>query len=153
MACEAVCTGLFTSCARCARARARLRHARHISCYRPQKPRLPSDPCLASPRLVCPPPHRQVDPIFVGGHWTPQLVDLAGGAHPLNPCPPGKDAAPPSFAVQPQALVASDPDWIVICPCGLDIDTTIKEAAVSLFRGCETTFPRFHRCVRHMYRA
>jgi ABC-type Fe3+-hydroxamate transport system substrate-binding protein len=26
-----------------------------------------------------------VAPIFVGGHWTPQLIHMAGGAHPLNP--------------------------------------------------------------------
>lgn len=25
------------------------------------------------------------DPIFVGGHWTPQLVHMAGGFHVLNP--------------------------------------------------------------------
>jgi ABC-type Fe3+-hydroxamate transport system substrate-binding protein len=26
-----------------------------------------------------------VEPIFVGGHWTPQLIHMAGGSHPLNP--------------------------------------------------------------------
>eukprot|EP00879_Flechtneria_rotunda_P017308 GHRR01018132.1.p1 GENE.GHRR01018132.1~~GHRR01018132.1.p1 ORF type:complete len:251 (+),score=99.96 GHRR01018132.1:251-1003(+) len=25
------------------------------------------------------------EPIFPGGHWTPQLIHLAGGLHPLNP--------------------------------------------------------------------
>lgn len=25
------------------------------------------------------------DPIFVGGHWTPQIVHMAGGHHVLNP--------------------------------------------------------------------
>ncbi len=25
------------------------------------------------------------DPMFVGGHWTPQLIAMAGGDHPLNP--------------------------------------------------------------------
>jgi hypothetical protein len=24
------------------------------------------------------------DPIFVGGHWTPQVIQMAGGSHPLN---------------------------------------------------------------------
>ena len=27
-----------------------------------------------------------VDPLFPGGHWTPQLVGLAGAEHPINPC-------------------------------------------------------------------
>lgn len=25
------------------------------------------------------------EPIFPGGHWTPQLVKMAGAEHPLNP--------------------------------------------------------------------
>lgn len=25
------------------------------------------------------------EPIFPGGHWTPQLIEMAGGQHPLNP--------------------------------------------------------------------
>lgn len=25
------------------------------------------------------------EPIFPGGHWTPQLVRMAGAEHPLNP--------------------------------------------------------------------
>lgn len=25
------------------------------------------------------------DPVYVGGHWTPQLIEMAGGLHPLNP--------------------------------------------------------------------
>jgi ABC-type Fe3+-hydroxamate transport system substrate-binding protein len=24
-------------------------------------------------------------PLFIGGHWTPQLIEMAGGQHPLNP--------------------------------------------------------------------
>ena len=26
-----------------------------------------------------------MDPLFCGGHWTPQLIEMAGGTHPLNP--------------------------------------------------------------------
>lgn len=26
------------------------------------------------------------DPLFIGGHWTPQIIEMAGGEHPLNPC-------------------------------------------------------------------
>jgi iron complex transport system substrate-binding protein len=25
-------------------------------------------------------------PIFCGGHWTPQIIEMAGASHPLNPC-------------------------------------------------------------------
>eukprot|EP00850_Spirogloea_muscicola_P003389 SM000013S26558 [mRNA] locus=s13:1001004:1007565:- [translate_table: standard] len=73
------------------------------------------------------------DPIFCGGHWTPQLIEMAGGRHPLNPCRgPGRGAGE-SFRVSPEQVVAVDPDWIIVCPCGLNIQTTKKELeAVSL---------------------
>ncbi|KAJ9467224.1 hypothetical protein DIPPA_23365 [Diplonema papillatum] len=32
------------------------------------------------------------DPIYVGGHWTPQLISMAGGQHPLNPVELPSDA-------------------------------------------------------------
>jgi len=68
------------------------------------------------------------DPIYVGGHWTPQLIQRAGGRHPLNIAPEGKGGGK-SFAVSSEAVVASAPDLVIICPCGLDLAMTRKEAA------------------------
>ena len=85
------------------------------------------------------------DPLFVAGHWTAQLIERAGGAHPLNPCVarPGAGAAAGaqmservagrSIRVTPEALVASNPEYVVICPCGFTLDKT-REAAESLAR-------------------
>jgi ABC-type Fe3+-hydroxamate transport system substrate-binding protein len=71
------------------------------------------------------------DPLFVGGHWTPQLVERAGGSHPLNPTAPvagaggalgpigqTQRAAGKSVTVTAAQLVASLPEVIVIAPCG-----------------------------------
>ena len=71
------------------------------------------------------------DPIFIGGHWTPQLIERAGAMHPLNPTQPLKGAgaaqgpigmtqrqAGKSIAIPPEVLVASQPDAILIAPCG-----------------------------------
>jgi len=70
------------------------------------------------------------DPIYVGGHWTPELIELAGGLHPLNP--PGSDAdgkgGGKSFAVATSAVVESDPDHVILSPCGLDLKATETEA-------------------------
>lgn len=66
------------------------------------------------------------EPLFPGGHWTPQLIHMAGGQHPLNPPRDGKGAGS-SRPVWNDDLVALDPDWIIICPCGLDIEETVKE--------------------------
>lgn len=66
------------------------------------------------------------EPLYVGGHWTPQLIERAGGCHPLNPGN-GTIGAGKSFAVAPSKLVNSDPDLIIVCCCGLDLDTTKRE--------------------------
>jgi len=68
------------------------------------------------------------DPLYVGGHWTPQLIERAGGRHPLNPSK-GSDGGGKSFAVPASKLIESDPDLIIICPCGLDLAATRQEAA------------------------
>ena len=26
-----------------------------------------------------------IEPVFPGGHWTPEIVKIAGAEHPLNP--------------------------------------------------------------------
>ncbi len=64
-----------------------------------------------------------LDPIFVGGHWTPQLIESAGARHPLNQ--PGR----PSRVVSPDELVASAPDVLIIAPCGADLNWTQRELA------------------------
>ncbi|KAL4421347.1 hypothetical protein ABPG75_010638 [Micractinium tetrahymenae] len=72
-----------------------------------------------------------VAPIFVGGHWTPQLIEMAGGRHLLNPCTPGGGAGK-SFAATPEQVAESRPDWVVVAPCGLDLATARKEMEASL---------------------
>ncbi len=70
------------------------------------------------------------EPLFCGGHWTPALIEWAGGTHPLNPPLPGQQSANPSTVTPPEAVTASDPDVIVICPCGLDLDMGRREAGM-----------------------
>lgn len=87
------------------------------------------------------------DPIFVGGHWTPQLIERAGARHPLNPTIPipasgaaagpigvTLRAAPPSRVVTLDDLLASRPDAVIVCPCGLTLDQTKAEFARSPLR-------------------
>jgi len=81
------------------------------------------------------------DPLFAGGHWTPQLVERAGGAHPLNPTAPRPGAGAAAGAMQSErladksrqvtaeALVASRPEYLIICPCGMDLGQTRRAAA------------------------
>lgn len=87
------------------------------------------------------------DPLFIGGHWTPQLVERAGGAHPLNPTTPvpgagdaaGMQAASrtagKSVRIPGEVLASLDPDVLIVCPCGLTLDQTRAEHARMMQKG------------------
>jgi iron complex transport system substrate-binding protein len=55
------------------------------------------------------------DPPMSGGHWTPGLIELAGGTPLL--ANPGKN----SQRVTWDAIAAADPDVIIVAPCGYDL--------------------------------
>ena len=55
------------------------------------------------------------DPPMSGGHWTPGLIELAGG-DPLL-AQPGANSARLDWA----AIEAADPDVVVVAPCGYDL--------------------------------
>jgi len=75
-------------------------------------------PLLKAPEVVF---MEWMSPIFTGGHWTPELIEMAGGRHSLNP--PGR----PSVQLTPDAVVAAAPEYLIICPCGYDIAKTRQE--------------------------
>lgn len=54
------------------------------------------------------------DPVFIGGHWTPQLIELAGGLDVLGM--PGEH----SEQVDWDTVRAAEPDVVVCMPCGYD---------------------------------
>lgn len=57
-----------------------------------------------------------LDPLFVGGHWTPELIEAAGGQHSLN------RAKAKSRQIAPEDLVAAAPERVILCPCGFGFD-------------------------------
>ncbi len=63
-----------------------------------------------------------LDPVFVAGHWTPQLIELAGGTDVLGL--PGE----PSDTVAWEAVAAARPDIVVVMPCGYDAPRAHAEA-------------------------
>jgi iron complex transport system substrate-binding protein len=74
---------------------------RRVAGLKPDLPNPPGVLCL-----------EWLDPPFVGGHWVPEMVALAGGIDVL-----GK-AGEPGVPVSWDAIVASDPDLILAMPCG-----------------------------------
>jgi len=67
-----------------------------------------------------------MDPLFVGGHWTPQIIRDAGGRHSLNA--PGAK----SRQVTPEDVIEAMPERVIVCPCGYDLDAIRRELDVLL---------------------
>lgn len=63
------------------------------------------------------------DPPFLGGHWVPELVELAGSRHVISGA--GEASRRATWA----EIGAADPDVIVFCPCGYDLRQAGLEAA------------------------
>jgi iron complex transport system substrate-binding protein len=63
-----------------------------------------------------------LDPVFVAGHWTPQLIELAGGVDVLG------FAGEPSLQTTWEAVRAAAPEVLVAMPCGYDAARAFEEA-------------------------
>jgi iron complex transport system substrate-binding protein len=63
-----------------------------------------------------------LDPVFVAGHWTPQMIDLAGGIDVLGF--PGE----PSEQSTWETVAAAAPRVVVAMPCGYDAERSRAEA-------------------------
>ncbi len=62
-----------------------------------------------------------IDPIFCGGHWNPELVEIAGGYDPVG------RLHQPSVRVPWEQMRASQPEVMVISCCGFDEERTMEE--------------------------
>ncbi|MBI5310029.1 MAG: cobalamin-binding protein [Actinobacteria bacterium] len=63
-----------------------------------------------------------LDPPFVGGHWIPQMIELAGGVDLLGL--PGERSRQTDW----NELRAAEPDVVVLMQCGYDLATAAGEA-------------------------
>jgi iron complex transport system substrate-binding protein len=62
-----------------------------------------------------------LDPPMVGGHWTPELLEAAGGEALLGH--PGE----PTRARTWEEIADADPELILCAPCGFPIEQTMRE--------------------------
>ena len=63
-----------------------------------------------------------LDPVYVGGHWVPQMVDLAGGEDVLGM--PGERSRVAEWA----EVEAARPEIVVSMPCGYYAERAAKES-------------------------
>ena len=64
------------------------------------------------------------EPPMCGGHWVPEMVEMAGGVN----CFGAKDQG--SFTLDWDQVVASQPEVILLMPCGFDVKRALDDLPV-----------------------
>ena len=75
------------------------------------------------------------DPIMCGGHWVPEMVELAGGVN----CFGDKEAG--SFRLEWPEVVESRPEVIIMMPCGFDVKRILQDVPLMADREGWTSLP------------
>jgi iron complex transport system substrate-binding protein len=65
-----------------------------------------------------------IEPPYCGGHWNPELVQLAGGSDPI-----GREGEP-SRRVTWEEIQRADPDAVLLACCGFGVERTLRETAI-----------------------
>lgn len=82
------------------------------------------------PKIAC---LEWLDPLYNAGHWVPEMVALAGGIDTLG------IAGQPSRQITWSQLLTTEPDLVVLMPCGFSIERTLQEVDRL------TSYPDWHR--------
>jgi iron complex transport system substrate-binding protein len=70
------------------------------------------------PRVFC---LEWMDPLFVSGHWMPEMVDIAGGIDGVG------NHRTPSTQIAWETVRDYQPEVVILMPCGADIPKTLSE--------------------------
>ncbi|HEY1777012.1 MAG TPA: cobalamin-binding protein [Solirubrobacteraceae bacterium] len=63
-----------------------------------------------------------LDPVYAAGHWMPQMIEYAGGVDLLGL--PGEH----SQRIDWESVAASEPEVVIVMPCGYDAPRALQEA-------------------------
>ena len=63
-----------------------------------------------------------VDPLMCGGHWVPEMVEVAGGVNCFG------DKEKGSFRLEWGEVADSQPEIIILMPCGFDVKRALQDA-------------------------
>ena len=67
-----------------------------------------------------------LDPLFTSGHWVPEMIDIAGGINLVS------KTGEHSRRMTLEEATQSDPDVVILMPCGFDAKRTTSEYRTSL---------------------
>ena len=64
------------------------------------------------------------DPLMCGGHWVPEMVDIAGGSNSFG----DKDTG--TFKLEWDDVIERQPEVIVMMPCGFDVKRGLEDVPI-----------------------
>jgi len=62
-----------------------------------------------------------LDPFFTSGHWVPEMIEVAGGNNEIS------STREASRRLSFDEIEKCDPDFLILMPCGFDLDRTLAE--------------------------
>ncbi|MGH1568149.1 MAG: cobalamin-binding protein [Nitrosopumilus sp.] len=62
-----------------------------------------------------------IEPFFTAGHWVPEMIEIAGGENMIS------KTGEHSRRLDIKEIIESNPDIIILMPCGFDTQRTMKE--------------------------
>jgi iron complex transport system substrate-binding protein len=62
-----------------------------------------------------------LQPIYVGGHWVPEMIERAGGEDVFG------SARTPSFRIAIEDVIEAAPEILLIAPCGYSAEQALDE--------------------------
>jgi iron complex transport system substrate-binding protein len=68
-----------------------------------------------------------LSPLFQGGHWIPEMVEIAGGNAVLA------TAGERSVCISWEEIVDADPEVVIVMPCGFHLDDAIAQYRNTVF--------------------
>ena len=72
-----------------------------------------------------------IEPFFTAGHWIPEMIEFAGGINLIS------KIGEHSRRMTMNEIVDSDPDLIILMPCGFDTQRTVSEYDAILKKNSE----------------
>jgi iron complex transport system substrate-binding protein len=62
-----------------------------------------------------------IEPFFTAGHWIPEIIELAGGINLIS------KKGEKSRRLRIEEIIESNPDIIILMPCGFNVERTVIE--------------------------
>ena len=72
-----------------------------------------------------------INPFFTAGHWIPEMVEVVGAKNLIS------KKSEHSRKMTLDEIIDTDPDIIILMPCGFDVDRTVKEYKENLLTNTE----------------